>query len=152
MCNLSITQVFDGYIGYVRRVTHDEIADAVGQNLREVPGTRTSLAVKARVILTPNLEINTLPVHRLPLAIEPFGGSKEARSMSCVEEPPKSHSASNTRFRVINSSSTRARPAWKSCSDIRSGLLKVIMKTDRLSAETTRAGTSQRPSWGSMNS
>ncbi len=69
MCNLSITQVFDGYIGYVRRVTHDEIADAVGQNLREVPGTRTSLAVKARVILTPNLEINTLPVHRLPLAM-----------------------------------------------------------------------------------
>jgi hypothetical protein len=32
--------------GYVRRVTHDEIADAVGENLREILGTPAHLTAK----------------------------------------------------------------------------------------------------------
>jgi hypothetical protein len=40
--------VRDTCAGYVRHVTHDEIADAIGWNLREVPGTPANLISKGK--------------------------------------------------------------------------------------------------------
>ena len=40
--------ITDGCTGYVRHVTHDEIADAVGKNLRDILGTPAYLILKGR--------------------------------------------------------------------------------------------------------
>jgi hypothetical protein len=42
------SRIVSSCIGYVRRVTHDEIADASGENSRDILGTPAYLAVKTK--------------------------------------------------------------------------------------------------------
>jgi hypothetical protein len=46
--HLSYLLGWDACAGYVRRVTHDEIADRIGENLRNVLGTPADLAPKGK--------------------------------------------------------------------------------------------------------